>query len=100
MQGSQISQLIQMVSIGMSDTTPVDSAVPSKWRIVGSAPRDLGRMICSQRTRTRTHKSGGVTHRADVRFAPEATYLPHGSEMTPGRATASPKRCLLAGGIL
>jgi hypothetical protein len=40
MQRSQISQHIQMGSIGISDTTSVD-VVARKWRIVGSAPRDL-----------------------------------------------------------
>jgi hypothetical protein len=44
MQGNRISQLIQMISIGISDTTSVDSpAIPRKWRIVDPAPRDLAK---------------------------------------------------------
>jgi hypothetical protein len=39
----RISQLIQMRSIGISDTTSVDSPLPSRgnWRIVGPAPHAL-----------------------------------------------------------
>jgi hypothetical protein len=43
MQRSQISQLIQMRSIGISDTSSVwiRPAIPKKWHIVGAAPPTL-----------------------------------------------------------
>jgi hypothetical protein len=50
MRRSQISQLIQMVSIGISDTTPVDSpSHPEEIAHCRPASRDLDRMTCRQR---------------------------------------------------
>ena len=64
MQGRRISQLIQMRSIGTSDTTSVDSAChPRKWRIVGPAPRDIGRTTCRQRG---GEDSSAIGHLTDV----------------------------------
>jgi hypothetical protein len=54
MQRSRISQLIQMRSIGISDTTSVDSPChPRKSRIVGpAAGRQLSLWQVSRRTRS------------------------------------------------
>jgi hypothetical protein len=52
MQRNRISQLIQMRSIGISDTRRrIEPAIPGKWHIVGPTACDLGRMTCRQRNK-------------------------------------------------
>jgi hypothetical protein len=64
MQRSQISQHIQMGSIGISDTrSALHAAIPWKWRIVDLASRDLDRMTCRQRG---GEDSSAIGHLTDV----------------------------------